>query len=190
MSYLAYPPRLPVEFSESIAHLINLTMKIKHEVAINKNEFTRFLAQAGRAPKHFRAIPDARTALLSKQNRKSRIWVSIVGAPQWSDTAEIEDNDKYALYCDLLRNLEALYLTLQDGGVCPLTKATTLQRVLVRRPVLSIRQLAEDAIINESTAKRWLKKLESRGVLSSHLKDGQRQFVNEGLINIMNKYMD
>jgi ribosomal protein S25 len=49
--------------------------------------------------------------------------------------------------------------------------------------------LAEDAIISESTAKRSLRSLERRGVLSSIIKDGQRQFINEGLIRIMEKYV-
>jgi hypothetical protein len=189
MSYLAYPPRLPIEFSENVAQLIELTLKIKNEVAINKNEFIAQLAKAGRAPKSFRSIPDARTSLLGKQNRASRIWVSISGLPKWDKAAEIEPSDKFALQADLLRNLEKLFLTLQTGTICPLTKVTTLQKVLARRPVLSIRQLAEDGFVSESTAKRWLKKLEMRGVLSSHLKDGQRQFVNEGLIEIMNRYV-
>ena len=90
---------------------------------------------------------------------------------------------------DLLRNLEAMFLMLQDGGICPLTKVTTLNRVLASRPVISIRQLAEGAIVSESTAKRWLKSLELRGVLSSLIKDGQRQFINEGLVKIMDKYV-
>jgi transposase len=55
--------------------------------------------------------------------------------------------------------------------------------------VLSIRQLAEEAIVSESTAKRWLKALEKRGVLSSVLKDGQRQYVNDGLVEIIEKYV-
>ena len=82
-----------------------------------------------------------------------------------------------------------MFLLLQDGGTCPLTKVTTLNRVLASRPVLTIRQLSEDAIVSESTAKRWLKSLERRGVLSSLMKDGQRQFLNEGLIKIMDKYV-
>jgi hypothetical protein len=189
MSYLAYPPRLPIEFSENVAQLIELTLKIKNEVAINKYEFIKHLAKTGRAPKPFYAIPDARTSLLRKQNRSSRIWVSISGAPSWDTQAEIDASDKFELQAAILRNLESLFVTLQGGGVCPLTKVTTLQKVLARRPVLSIRQLAEDALVSESTAKRWLKKLESLGVLSSHLKDGQRQFVNEGLVQIMNRYV-
>jgi len=189
MSYLAYPPRLPIEFSENVAQLINLTLKIKNEVAINKNEFTKQLAQAGRAPTHFKAIPDARTSLLSKQNRKSRIWVSMVGVPTWDEPAEMDAAEKFELQAEILRNLEATFLVLQSGAICPLTKVNTLQKVLARRPVLSIRQLSEDALINESTAKRWLKKLEGQRVLSSHLKDGQRQFVNEDLVEIMNRYM-
>jgi hypothetical protein len=189
MSYLAYPPRLPIEFSESVAQLIELTLKIKNEVAINKKEFVKHLAAAGRAPKRFQSIPDARTSLLSKQNRLSRIWVSISGLPSWDVQAAIDASEKFELQTAILRNLEELFLILQSGAVCPLTKVTTLQKVLSHRPVLSIRQLAEDAIVSESTAKRWLKKLESRGVLSSHLKDGQRQFVNEGLVAIMNRFV-
>ena len=189
MSYLAYPPRLPIEFSESVAQLIELTLKIKNEVAINKKEFIKHLATAGRAPKRFQSIPDARTSLLSKQTRLSRIWVSISGLPSWDAQADIDASEKFELQAAILRNLEELFLILQSGAVCPLTKVTTLQTVLSRRPVLSIRQLAEDAIVSESTAKRWLKKLEGLGVLSSHLKDGQRQFVNEGLVEIMNKFV-
>lgn len=188
MSYLAYPPRLPIEFSESVAQLIELTLKIKNEVAINKKEFIKHLA-AGRAPKRFQSIPDARTSLLSKQNRLSRIWVSMSGLPSWDVQADIDASEKFELQAAILRNLEELFLILQSGAVCPLTKVTTLQKVLSHRPVLSIRQLAEEAIVSESTAKRWLKKLESRGVLSSHLKDGQRQFVNEGLVAIMNRFV-
>ena len=189
MSYLAYPPRLPIEFSESVAQLIELTLKIKNEVAINKKEFIKHLEAAGRAPERFQSIPDARTSLLSKQNRLSRIWVSISGLPSWDVQADIDASEKFELQAAILRNLEELFLILQSGAVCPLTKVTTLQTVLSRRPVLSIRQLAEDAIVSESTAKRWLKKLESRGVLSSHLKDGQRQFVNEGLVAIINRFV-
>jgi DNA-binding transcriptional regulator YhcF (GntR family) len=54
---------------------------------------------------------------------------------------------------------------------------------------MSIRQLAEDALVSETTAKRWLKSLEGRGVLSSVLKDGQRQFINHALVAIMEKYV-
>jgi DNA-binding transcriptional regulator YhcF (GntR family) len=82
-----------------------------------------------------------------------------------------------------------MFLMLQAGGVCPLTKVMTLNRALAMRPVLSIRQLAEAAHVSESTAKRWLKSLESKGVLSSVLKDGQRQYINDGLVGIMEKYV-
>lgn len=189
MSYLAYPPRLPVEFSESIAQLIKMTLKIKHEVAPHKNEFNKSVAVWGRASTRALGPLDARSALLRRQIRKSRYWHSFVGDASWGDAADISSEDKLQLSDDLLRNLEALFLMLQDGGICPLTKVSTLKRVLARRPIISIRQLAEDAIISESTAKRWLRSLERRGALSSIIKDGQRQFINEGLIRIMEKYV-
>jgi DNA-binding transcriptional regulator YhcF (GntR family) len=90
---------------------------------------------------------------------------------------------------DLLKNLEGTFSVLQSGGICPLTKVKTLNRALAIRPVLSIRQLAEDALVSEATAKRWLKALEKRGLLSSLLKDGQRQYVNDALVEIMEKYV-
>lgn len=189
MSYLAYPPRLPVEFSESIAQLIKMTLKIKNEVAPHKNEFNKSIAVWGRASTRALGPMDARSALLKHQLRKSRYWHSFVGEPSWGDDADISSDEKLRLTDDLLRNLEALFLILQDGGICPLTKVSTLKLVLAKRPIVSIRQLAEDANISESTAKRWLRKLERRGVLSSILKDGQRQFINEGLITILEKYV-
>lgn len=189
MSYLAYPPRLPVEFSESIAQLINLTLKIKNEVAPHKNEFNQTLAGRGRAFILANRPLDARSCLLRHQLRKSRHWISISGEAAWGQVAELSSEEKSRLSDELLRNLEALFLTLQGGGICPLTKVTTLNRILIRRPVVSIRQLAEDASISQSTSKRWLRALESRAVLSSLLKDGQRQFVNEGLIGIIEKYV-
>ena len=189
MSYLAYPPRLPVEFSESVAQLIKMTLKIKNEVVPHKNEFDQALATWGRAHLNPNRPIDARSYLLKRQIRKSRHWIAFSGEQPWGDSAEITDEEKLRLSDDLLRNLEALFLNLQDGGICPLTKVTTLKSILARRPVISIRQLAEDANISESTSKRWLRALESRGVLSSVIKDGQRQFINEGLVSIMEKYM-
>jgi hypothetical protein len=189
MSYLAYPPRLPVEFSESIAQLIKITLKIKNEVAPHKNEFNQSVAMWGRASTRALGPLDARSALLRRQTRKSRYWHSFVGELPWGEDSELSSEQKLQLTDDLLRNLEALFLILQDGGICPLTKVSTLKLVLAKRPIISIRQLAEDAIISESTAKRWLRSLERRGVLSSMIKDGQRQFINEGLIRIMEKYV-
>jgi hypothetical protein len=189
MSYLAYPPRLPVEFSESIAQLITLTLKIKNEVAPHKNEFNQTLAGRGRAFIRANRPLDARSCLLRHQLRKSRHWISIAGETVWVQVAELSSEEKAQLSDDLLRNLEELFVSLQGGGICPLTKATTLNRILARRPVISIRQLAEDANISQSTSKRWLRALESRSILSSLLKDGQRQFVNEGLVSIMEKYV-
>lgn len=189
MSYLAYPPRLPVEFSESVTQLIKMTLKIKNEVVPHKNEFNESLATWGRAYMRPSEPLDARSCLLKRQIRKSRHWVAFTGEQPWGDVAEITSEEQLRLSDDLLRNLEALFLTLQDGGICPLTKVTTLKRVLAKRPVISIRQLAEDANISESTAKRWLRALEARGVLSSVIKDGQRQFINEGLVSIMEKYI-
>lgn len=189
MSYLAYPPRLPVEFSESVARLITMTMRIKHEVAPHKNDFNENLDRWGRAFKSKNKPLDARSALLRRQVRKSRYWVAFSGEAEWNGASSLTSEQRFELADDLLRHLEAMFLLLQDGGTCPLTKVTTLNRVLASRPVLTIRQLSEDAIVSESTAKRWLKSLERRGVLSSLIKDGQRQFLNEGLIKIMDKYV-
>ena len=69
MSYLAYPPRLPVEFSESVAHLIKMTLKIKNEVAPHKNEFNEHLARWGRAFINKNKPLDARSALLWREAR-------------------------------------------------------------------------------------------------------------------------
>ncbi len=189
MSYLAYPPRLPVEFSESVAQLITITQKIKNEVAPHKNEFNETLARWGRASIRPGRPIDARSCLLRHQVRQSRHWIAFAGEEIWSGVLEISSEEKLALSDDLLRNLEALFLALQDGGICPLTKVTTLKRSLAKRPVISIRQLAEDANVSLSTAKRWLGALQARGILSSLLKDGQRQFINEGLVSIMDKYV-
>lgn len=189
MSYLAYPPRLPVEFSESVAQLIKMTLKIKNEVAPHKNEFNEQLARWGRAFTNKNKPIDARSALLRRQVRRSRYWIAFAGEDEWKGAADLSSDQRLELSDDLLRNLEAMFLLLQDGGTCPLTKVTTLNRVLASRPVITIRQLSEDAIVSESTAKRWLKSLERRGVLSSLIKDGQRQFLNEGLIKIMDKYV-
>jgi predicted transcriptional regulator len=142
MSYLAYPPRLPVEFSESIAQLIKLTLKIKNEVAAHKNEFNQTLARRGRAFIRAHRPLDARSCLLFHQVRRSRHWTAFAGEDVWGKASEI-----------------------------------------------SIRQLAEDANVSASTSKRWLRALETRGILSSVLKDGQRQFVNEGLVAIIEKYV-
>ncbi|MFM6939370.1 MAG: hypothetical protein ACKOUD_01955 [Rhodoluna sp.] len=190
MSYLAYPPRLTVEFSESIAQLINLTLKIKNEVAPHKNEFNQSMAKWGWAPKAQPHKPrDAKSALLNRQKRKSRYWVAFAGETSWINTASIESDEKLALSQDLLKHLEALYLRLQRGDICPLTKVSTLKLILTRRPILSIRQLADDALISESTAKRWLRALERDGLLSSLIKDGQRQFINDDLIAIIETYI-
>lgn len=189
MSYLAYPPRLPVEFSESIAQLIDLTLKIKNEVAPHKNEFNQMLAWRGRAFIRANRPIDARSCLLRHQLRKSRHWISIAGEEPWGQIAEISSEEKSQLSDELLRNLEELFLSIQGGRICPLTKTTTLHRILARRPVISIRQLAEHANISQSTAKRWLRALESRGILSSALKDGQRQFINDGLVGIIERYV-
>lgn len=189
MSYLAYPPRLPVEFSESVARLITLTLRIKNEVAPHKNEFNEHLARRGRAFINKSKPLDARSALLRRQVRRSRYWIAYTGEDEWNGAATLSGDERLALSDDLLRNLEAMFLLLQAGGTCPLTKVTTLNRALAARPVITIRQLSEDAIVSESTAKRWLRSLERRGVLSSLIKDGQRQFLNEGLIKIMNQYV-
>lgn len=189
MSYLAYPPRLPVAFSESVAQLITLTLKIKHEVAPHKNEHNNSLTRWGRASIHPNKPMDARSALLNRQVRRSKYWFAFAGADDWSGSADLSTQERLDLSGDLLRNLEATLLVLQTGGVCPLTKVTTLNRALAMRPIISIRQLAEDALVSESTAKRWLKSLEGRGVLSSVLKDGQRQFINHALVAIMEKYV-
>jgi DNA-binding transcriptional ArsR family regulator len=189
MSYLAYPPRLPVEFSESVAQLITLTLKIKHEVAPHKNEHNQSLTRWGRASIHRNKPIDAKSALLRRQVRRSRYWIAFAGEADWRGSADLSSKERLDLSGDLLRNLEGMFLMLQAGGICPLTKVMTLNRALAMRPVLSIRQLAEDAHVSESTAKRWLKSLESRGVLSSVLKDGQRQYINDGLVGIMEKYV-
>lgn len=189
MSYLAYPPRLPVEFSESVAQLINITLKIKYEVAPHKNEHNQSLTRWGRASVQKNKPLDARSALLGHQLRRSRYWVAFIGEADWRGSADLTSQERLDLSEELLKNLEGTFLVLQAGGICPLTKVKTLNRALALRPVLSIRQLAEDALISEATAKRWLKALEKRGLLSSLLKDGQRQFVNEGLVEIMEKYV-
>lgn len=189
MSYLAYPPRLPVEFSDSVAQLINMTLKIKHEVAPHKNEHNQSLTRWGRASNYQNKPLDARSALLRRQVRKSRYWVAFAGDGDWRGSASLSSQERLDLSVDLLKNLEGTFLVLQSGGICPLTKVKTLNRALAMRPVLSIRQLAEDALVSESTAKRWLKALEKVGVLSSLLKDGQRQYVNDALVEIMEKYV-
>lgn len=189
MSYLAYPPRFPVEFSESVAQLITMTLKIKYEVAPHKNEHNESLTRWGRASIHKNKPLDARSALLRRQVRKSRYWVAFEGEADWRGSADLSSQERLALSGDLLRNLEGMFLMLQAGGICPLTKVMTLNRTLAMRPVISIRQLAEDALVSESTAKRWLKTLERRGVFSSLLKDGQRQYVNDDLVEIMEKYI-
>jgi DNA-binding transcriptional ArsR family regulator len=169
--------------------LIKLTLKIKYEVAPHKNEHNQSLTRWGRASIHNNKPLDARSALLRRQVRKSRYWFAFAGDSDWRGSAELSSQEQLDLSRDLLRNLEGTFLTLQSGGICPLTKAVSLNRALCLRPVLSIRQLAEEAIVSESTAKRWLKALEKRGVLSSVLKDGQRQYVNDGLVEIIEKYV-
>ena len=189
MSYLAYPPRLPVEYSESVARLIELTLKIKTEVVPHKNEFNEALARWGRAYKREEKPLDARSCLLLKQVRKSRYWVAFAGEDAWSASTEISPEEQLQLTAELLKYLEKLHGVLLSGGICPLTKVTALKNVLVRRPVISIRQLSEDAIVSESTAKRWLRSLEARGALSSLIKAGQRQFINDELISIIDHYL-
>ena len=189
MSYLAYPPRLPVEFSESIAQLIQLTRKIKNEVAPHKNEFNEALAMRGRAFTNANRPRDAKSSLMRRQMRKTRYWVSFVGEGTWDDLAEMDDADKLKLSDELLHFLEGFFLTIQRGRICPLTKVAALTRTLCRRPIISIRQLADDVLVSESTAKRWLKSLERSGLMSSELKDGQRQFINEGLLAVIEKYV-
>jgi hypothetical protein len=88
MSYLAYPPRLPVEFSESIAQLIQLTLKIKNEVAPHKNEFNETLSSRGRAYIRESLPLDARSCLLRHQVRKSRHWIAFAGEDVWGQFAE------------------------------------------------------------------------------------------------------
>ena len=189
MSYLAYPPRLPVEYSESVAQLIELTLKIKNEVVPHKNEFNETLARWGRASKREDKPLDALSCLLRKQVRKSRYWVAFAGDEGWTATTSINAEEKLRLTADLLKYLEKLQNILQSGGICPLTKVAALKKVLVARPVVSIRQLAEDAIVSESTAKRWLRSLEARGVLYSVIKNGQRQFINDELISVIDLYL-
>ena len=100
MSYLAYPPRLPVEFSESVTQLIKMTLKIKNEVVPHKNEFNESLATWGRAYMRPSEPLDARSCLLKRQIRKSRHWVAFTGEQPWGDVAEITSEEQLRLKMD------------------------------------------------------------------------------------------
>jgi hypothetical protein len=188
VSHLAYPPRLPVEFSESIARLIYLTKKIKNEVAKNKNELNRAWRMAGGASSRIRRPTDAKSILLGRQVRRSKIWVSIAGHDNWHQRSPEPQIDEAGLRDALLKHLEQEFRYFQQGGICPMTKVTTLSMALARFPVVSIRQLSECALVSESTAKRWLFSLQQSGRMTSLIQNGQRQFINERLISILDEF--
>ena len=168
--------------------MIYLTKKIKYEVAKNKNELKRAGRMAGGASSRLRWPGDAKSILLSRQVRRSKIWVSIAGYDSWHQRNPEPHIDEAGLRDALLKHLEQEFRYFQQGGICPMTKVTTLSMALARFPVVSIRQLSECALVSESTAKRWLLSLQRSGRMTSLIQNGQRQFMNERLLTIIDQF--
>lgn len=132
---------------------------------------------------------NALNVLLKYQGRANRY-----RAVQWqeyrrvAEPAVLKPSELLGFEREALILLEKLKYRIESSQVIPLTKVSTCLITISKNPVMSIRQLSEMATVSETTAKRWLVRLQKRGIMHVQNHRGQNQYIAIELVDLIDKY--
>ena len=153
--------------------------------AIDRFEMVARLALAEMRLRNCRA----ETLLLLKNLRRSRSRFVFQRHSGYAlEPLSLKDRDSLQLHRDALDALQQLQNKIDEHACVPSSKLPHLVEVLARFPVISVRQLAENAVVSDATAKRWLKAMARATILREVFQNGQNQYVNYELLDIIDRF--
>lgn len=153
--------------------------------AIDRFEMVARLALAEMRLRNCRA----ETLLLLKNLRRSRSRFVFQKYSSYAlEPLQLKDRDSLQLHRDALDALQQLQNKIDEHACVPRSKLPQLVEVLARFPVISVRQLAENAVVSDATAKRWLKAMSRATILREVFQNGQNQYVNYELLDIIDRF--
>ena len=187
MTTYAVPPRIPVIYTQMLNEYLSVAQTIIQLVQIRQRTVARRFKTDQRLFEREMSKVTATNVLLETQGRASRYelanWIKtrtlVPAGPLESHQTQLQ------LERTALLAIEKLHLVIVDSRVVPLTKVSGLLLALSKRPITSIRQLADDVLVSEVTAERWLKKCVKAGILFRINYRGQGQYLNGSLIAVV-----
>lgn len=169
MEIYSTPPKLQVNYWHAInefdqlARLVLPEMRLRNlraeTVLVRKNKRSRNSATSARTSRMFNVEP-----------------------------VSLKDRDVFALHRDALLSLQRLFEDLHLYGCMPKAKVPQVVEILARFPIISAKQLAQNASVSEATAKRWLKNMSNQGLVLEKSANGQNQYVNQSLLGIIDSF--
>ncbi|MEY4986177.1 MAG: hypothetical protein RLZZ359_1063 [Actinomycetota bacterium] len=189
MTDYADPPRPILSYSSLIGHFNKTAL-----AAIGELQFLahRLANHPDVGPGSFRNRAgqiNALSVLLKYQGRANRY-----RAMQWpefrrvAEPATLDPADSLSFERETLAVLEKLKHDLEETREIPLTRVSTCLIAICKSPVMNIRQLSDMATISESTAKRWLMRLQKMGIMHVQNHRGQNQYIVIELVDLIDKY--
>ena len=189
MTDYANPPRPILSYSALIGYLTKTALATIGELHFLVDQITKhpdvgpgsFRKRAGQI--------NALSVLLNYQGRANRY-----RAMQWpefrrvAEPAALEPADLLSFERDALTILEKLRQRIEEAREIPLTRISTCLIAICKSPVMSIRQLSDSATVSESTAKRWLLRLQKLGIMNVQNHRGQNQYIVIELVDLIDKY--
>lgn len=191
MTNYAVPPRIPVIYTQMVSGFVNVAQTTIHMATARQQAVIRRYSKNEDLFNREILKISARSVLLETQGRASRYQLANwPGTRLHVDTGPLKSTrDQLQLERRALEQIGKLHLELVDERIAPLTKISGLLLALSKRPITSIRQLADDTLVSEATAQRWLKRCRKAGILVRIDHRGQGQYVNPRLLAAIDEHI-
>ncbi len=178
MSNYAYPPRMHIDFTHIINTSCHLVIGVIFKMHKQNAKFRVDLHTNPTGPTRSHTY----TALQILKTTQGKLSVH----RRAFEGKHIDNHKNFAvtpnfqieLQAAVLKHFEELNRFLIETRLVPLTRSAALVRCLARYPIVSIRQLAENAQVAEVTARRWLNILVKNHLMTKEFFGGQNQFLN------------
>lgn len=169
MEYLQTPPKLYVDYLRSVQRFVQVMLRVIPEINVRNRSASWVLThQQHRARQSVWYLPEVRRLNLEDATLKPKVLLDV--------------------HLDALQELQRLNVSLLEFRVMPASKVPQVVEIMARFPVLTVRILAENAQVSETTAKRWLKAMTDRDVVSVQYVNGHNQYLNAELLEIIDRH--
>lgn len=189
MTDYANPPRPMFSYSTLIGHFSKTALATIGELEFLIDRLTKHPDVGPGSFRHRAGQINALNVLLKYQGRANRY-----RAVQWpefrrvAEPAALEPSELLSFERETLTLLENLKHVIESTREIPFTKVSTCLIAICKSPVMSIRQLSDMATISETTAKRWLVRLQKLGIMRMQNHRGQNQYIVIELVDLIDKY--
>jgi len=189
MTEYANPPRPILSYSTLISHFSKTALATIGELEFLVDRLTKHPDVGPGSFRNRASQINALSVLLKYQGRSNRY-----RAMQWpeyrrvAEPAVLEPSDLLSFERDALTLLEKLKHVIEGAREIPLTRVSTCLIAICKSPVMSIRQLSDLATVSETTAKRWLVRLQKLGIMRVQNHRGQNQYIVIELVDLIDKY--